>query len=101
MFSNGKQHGSVTTATVTQTAASAPAATTTSGGKVVDYVPLPVPSLYSVALDCPNIDGQRYTTTGTDQVFTISCNVGLNGGDIAYLLAYTIDKCIEACASVN
>ena len=94
------------TTTITAPAAAtrtvtAPAAATTSGGKLLHYAPAQPSSIYSLALNCPDADGQMYTASSTDQTFAITCGLGLNYGDIANIVAYTLADCIDACASVN
>lgn len=59
-----------------------------------------VNTIYSVALDCPALDNEDYTTS-SGQVFTISCSTGLHGGDLVSMRAYTLYDCIEACGNMN
>ena len=92
------------TRTITHTAhatSSAPAAATTSGGKLLNYVPTLPSSIYNVALDCPSLNGQVYTTNSSDQTFQISCEIGLYGGDIVSFVSYTLEDCIESCGTIN
>ena len=72
---DGKSH--TTTVTVTS---SAPLATA-SNGLIEDYAAMPVGQLETVALDCPAVNKQRYTTTYNPAVppknFNIVCGRSL------------------------
>lgn len=85
-----------TTVTIT-----APASTATNaGGKLTNYtVPSPT-TISSVALDCPNIDGNTYNTSN-GQSWALSCHLDEYTGDLGAILAYTYQDCIEACAAMN
>ena len=85
--------------TATATTSTATASTTT-GGLLNNYVAPKPTTISTVALDCPSLDKQIYTSN-RNQKFTLSCVTGLNGGDVAGIIAYPYEVCIEACASMN
>jgi hypothetical protein len=91
----------------TSTTSSGAAASAT--GTVTNYVPTSIRDIDTLALDCPAIDG----TTGRthfNQNFKYTCGVDLGnqpsaaGGnitDLAAIIAYTIEDCIDACSAVT
>lgn len=93
-------HPSATTVTRTTTVLTSAAAATTSGGLLLDYVPARPVAVSTLDLNCPGRDGENFITQESD-VFTISCSVGLENGDLGAMIMYTLDDCINACSWMN
>ncbi|KAK3713315.1 hypothetical protein LTR37_008507 [Vermiconidia calcicola] len=88
------------TSTVTARSEALASPTTNSQGQLVNYAVVPPSDVFSVALDCPNLEGKSYTTTSGD-VFSLSCTNGWGGEDLHTFLAYTYQDCINACSYYN
>lgn len=77
------------TVTVTASSTTSPSAFPTSG---------------QLAIDCPAIDGTEYTTAVSstkNATFTIYCNVNYPATDLKQVSTYTIDECMDACATYS
>jgi len=64
--------------------------------------PSPFPTTGQLAIDCPAIDGTEYTTAVSsteNATFTIHCNINYPATDLKQLQTYTIDECMDACAT--
>ena len=62
------------TRTITKTSPTilnSPSAATTSGGKLLNYIPELPSSIFNVDLDCPHLTGEVYTTDSSGQTFQI------------------------------
>ena len=65
------------------------------------YIPLPYNYIDSLSLDCPSLDGKNYTSTISNQNWTLLCDFHYTGYDIISIFAYTWQDCIDACAALN
>ncbi|KAK4501754.1 hypothetical protein PRZ48_007563 [Zasmidium cellare] len=84
----------------TPTTTSPPTVSTTPTGLLTNYTVAPGPSISSLPLPCPAVDGNTYTSLN-GQTWAVSCAVEQANGDIGSLLAYTYTDCVEACAAMN
>jgi hypothetical protein len=66
---------------------------------LTNYAPASPLDIKTVALNCP-VDNTPYITA-RGQTFLTHCGVGLDGLDLASILAYRFEDCIEACSSMN
>jgi len=61
------------------------------------------PSGVTVALDCPNLNGQtineNYIPTSTFFKYQVTCGQDCQAHDIVTTWAYSLDMCVEACVS--
>ena len=85
---------STTPASTSASASSSPPAGLT------DYAPASPLYINTVALDCPAVDNSQYITA-RGQTFLTHCGIGLDSLDLASILAYRFEDCIEACSSMN
>jgi len=81
------------------TTASASASSSPTAG-LINYAPASPPNISTVALNCPAVDNTQYITA-RGQTFLTHCGVGLYSLDLASILAYRFEDCIEACSSMN
>ena len=65
-----------------------------------NYVPLDPSQIATLALNCPAINDQQYSTIW-GQTYLLQCGVSLNNYDLAAIVAYNFEDCIEACSSMN
>ncbi|KAE8441571.1 hypothetical protein EG329_004690 [Mollisiaceae sp. DMI_Dod_QoI] len=87
----------ISTAAGNQTSCSNSTATTTTTGAFV------APTGITVALDCPNLNGQtineNYLPTSTFFKYQVTCGQDCQGHDISANWAYSLDMCVESCVS--
>jgi hypothetical protein len=76
---------------------------------VTNYTPTSIRDIDTLALDCPAIDGTT-VKNHFNQNFKYICGVDLGnlpsaaGGnitDVAAIIAYTIEDCIDACSAIT
>lgn len=67
---------------------------------LINYAPASPLDISTVALNCPAVDNTQYITA-RGQTFLTHCGVGLSSLDLASILAYRFEDCIEACSSMN
>jgi hypothetical protein len=97
---------SLQTSAPTSTSASTAASAT---GRVTNYSPISIRDIDTLALDCPHIN-DTVVTNHFNQNYKYTCNIDLDnlpnaaGGnitDIAAIVAYTIEDCIDACSAIT
>jgi hypothetical protein len=95
---------SIPAASASRIATSAAAAAT-----ATDYAPVAIRQVDTLALDCPAIDGTTWRNH-FNQDYKYTCGVDLgnlpsrdNGNitDIAAIIAYSVEDCIDACSAIN
>ncbi|KAK3074004.1 hypothetical protein LTR53_003900 [Teratosphaeriaceae sp. CCFEE 6253] len=70
-----------------------PSATTT-GGLLVNYTVAPQTAVYNTPYPCPDEEGNSYITARSE-IFDLSCQSILGGGDLGCILAYTYQDCLK------
>ena len=106
--SGGASSSSTPSSALTRTASSA-STSSTSGSNLSNYSAPPMLNIDSLALNCPAINNTQYKSH-FNQNFTYYCGVdfgnlksstGGNITDIAAIIAYSIEDCIDACSAIN
>ena len=97
------------TASLPAASASAVASSAAATATASDYAPVSIRDVQTLANNCPSIDGTMIKNH-FNQNFKYTCGVDLSnlpaaeGGnitDIAAIIAYTVEDCIDACSGIN
>jgi hypothetical protein len=84
-------------------AALLPSSTTSSATQTPEsiYTPMPPVEVLRVNGSCPSSGRLIVTFMGKDSEFACSAQTDLPGNDIAGLVAYTLQQCLESCILTN
>jgi hypothetical protein len=93
------------TTTVTNTLPLSPSSAPTSG-----FTNFSIPELSSITslyLNCPALTSTTYTARNSSNIFAITCNldysstVDASNKDIATIITYSLEDCLEACSAIT
>lgn len=93
------------TTTITNTLRLSPSSAPTSG--FTNFSIQGLSSITSLYLNCPALNSTTYTVRNSSNIFAITCNldysstVDASNKDIATIITYSLEDCLEACSAIT